>query len=736
VLQTKRRFDAYLGTVQSSDLKSMVRLWGGRSQMRKDECIALISAALDDPARVQAALTSLTPYERTALALVKQMGGTIDAGALSVALRTTGVALPTTRQPYSEDTTTLLQPLIRRGLLLSTYSSDPSSLGYAYGGSAVVFSDERLLAGIGPMEYVTLSLTAAPPPAAATYRRPPSVILDIVGVLQAIDTLGGIQLTKAGPVRTSDVRKLARAMGWNESEIVVDGLAFPSPALAWINALRHAGLLSIQSDALHLSTPIDQFARHSYAEQIGPLLHGFIAAHEWSEWQTQTTSWYENHRAWGRLALSVALAALPTTSEDFYAVDDLDQALFDRIGEHFSLGYLPRRPYTFNKTPDEVRREELAWRAKLRSDWLASERPWLALALSSWLYYLGIVELGLESGKPVSLRLTDLGRAALRPDLAPAAEAPPMSQAAWLVQPNFDVMVYLERVTPEQLVFLERHAERVGAHQHTAQYRLTRDSVYHGLESGTSPDDLLATLQSGAGMEVPQNVLVELRDWAASREQIRLRRRARLLEYANAQAREAALAGGLAGMPVGDRFVLLNGGALPRPEITIRVDYTGSLPACLSVAGDGVIMIAKPTADLVIEPQLDRWAERIADHIWRLTAASVGASVKAGVSIGALFKLLDERLIHPLPLLLGVALRAWAGQVPRAELATVSVLRCRESAVFEAITHSEKLQPYIRGTLAPDVLLVDTQNVKALREELTWAGVAVADVLQESGKRR
>ncbi len=726
----QRRFDAYLDLVQANELKSMVRLWAGRTQMRKDECIAAIRAGLSDLERVRAALASLNPYECTALALVKQMGGAIDAGALAVALRAAGVPLPTTRQPYSDDTVNLVQPLIRRGLLLNATRDSPGSLWSSSYGGNLVFSDERLLADIGPVECVPFSIAPVAPAAASIYRRPPAVILDIVGLLQAIGTLGGLHLTQAGQVRVNDMRKLVRAMGWNENRITVDGLALPNPAIAWIAALRHAGLLSFHGDALVLSMPIDQFARRSYPDQIRMVLHGFVAAREWSEWQKQR--WYEreDHRVRGRMALLLALAALPDAPDGFFAVDDLDQALFERVGEHFSLDFVTHRPYFYNKSPDELRREEAAWRTKLRTDWLARERRWLDAALSSWLYYLGVVELGLEDGAPVTLRLTDLGRAVVHPEQDQVVEVRPAVQAAWLVQPNFDVMVYLEHITLEQLAFLERHAERVQAHHHTAQYRLTRESVYRGLESGTSLDDLLSGLQNGTAVPLPQNVVVELQGWAALREQIQLRRRARLLEYPDERARQAALAQGLAGTPVGDRFVLLDGSARLPGEIKARLDYGGPLPKCLSVAEDGTLTIAKPARDLLIEAQLDRWAERIAERTWRLTAASVASAVKAGTSIRTLFRQLEERLTRPVPPLLGVAMRAWAGDVHRVELATVTVLRCRLPAVFEAIARSEQLRPYIRGTLAPDLLLVDTQSIDALRERLAWAGIAAADVIE------
>lgn len=43
---------------------------------------------------------------------------------------------------------------------------------------------------------------------------------------------------------------------------------------------------------------------------------------------------------------------------------------------------------------------EAQWLVERRAKWLKSERLWIEAVLSSWLYYLGMVELGLD-GKGV-----------------------------------------------------------------------------------------------------------------------------------------------------------------------------------------------------------------------------------------------------------------------------------------------------------------------------------------------
>ncbi len=125
------------------------------------------------------------------------------------------------------------------------------------------------------------------------------------------------------------------------------------------------------------------------------------------------------------------------------------------------------------------------------------------------------------------------------------------------MQPDFEVIVYLDQAAPTQIAFVERHAERVQAQAHIARYRLTRDSVYRGLGRGSTLEELLANLRAGAAQDLPQNVTATISEWAARRERIELHRQAQLLEFATPAARQRALADGLAGTAVGERFVLL-----------------------------------------------------------------------------------------------------------------------------------------------------------------------------------
>lgn len=722
-----RRFDADLSRVRADELKKMARMWGGNSLTRKDQCLALIQQGLADPEKVRAAVATLLPWEANALALLKAAGGMLDGAALCVALRATGVHMPATRFPYGDDRIDVLSVLIHRGLVLSAHEHEPTYL-QSYG-SPNVYSDERLLAAVDAPKIIPFKIGPIPLPDTTIYRRPQSVALDLIGLLQAVENQGGIGLTQSGALRISDIRRLAKAVGWAEETTKIDGLAFPNLTMALVYALWHGGILKGDGGRLAFAVPVNAFAARPYAGQVRQVFHGFVQASQWDE-RGQQTGYLETARLiQARQALIIALAALPGQGAGFFAVDDLERALFERIGAHFSLSYLPGPPHSYGKTAEQARQELLAWQTKLRQSWLSLERVWLNYALATWCYFLGIVELGFQNQKLHAVRLTDLGRAILHDQAAPALPAPAVeAHAVWVVQPNFEVVVYLDRARPEQLAFLERHAERFQTQQHVAQYRLTRPAVYTALESGSTLERLLVGLEGGAGRPLPQNVAAELREWAALREQVTLHRRARLLEFADAASRDAE-AQRLSAAPVGDRFLLISADQAKQmagTRVRAHVNYAAAPIRCLAADEDGVMTVTQRPADLLLDAQIGRWAELCKDGQWQLTQASVTAGLEAGGTLPELLKLLADRLIHPIPPLLEVALRAWAGEPSAVGLVGVTVLQCAQPAIFTAIVTSPKLQRFLRGVLAPGLVVVDRTQLDAFQAHLRWAGLEIS----------
>jgi hypothetical protein len=230
-------------------------------------------------------------------------------------------------------------------------------------------------------------------------------MLDIISIMQSIDSMGGFSLTQSGTVRVSDLRKFNKAMGWSDVTRF-DEFKFPEPATAFISTLRKAGLLDFDKsgDSLELTRTLEEISETALEQLINSLLWGIAGSHEWIErcgepWLSSCSNY-----SYARFAVLAALCALPD-GDNFYRIDDFEKALFERIGEYFHLGYsTPSRPYY--RSGDDRYKLETEWREKLRASWLDRERKWLDAAFTSWLYALGIVELHVVG----HLRNEDFGR--------------------------------------------------------------------------------------------------------------------------------------------------------------------------------------------------------------------------------------------------------------------------------------------------------------------------------------
>lgn len=715
-----RHLEHYLDYVRPESLAPIAQLWGILSPTSKAAAITAIREALNDPMRVQRLVASLSVQEQTALAMVKFLGGDSDAEGLTAALQILGFPPAAGGESISAG----VVAMVTSGLLLHDSHYEPLTVSTRYGPCRVV-ADDRILAHSDTITCVPLPLTPCPHPETSVRLHAAAVTLDLLTILHAIDRLGGLKRTTTGAFRVADCRQITRALGWADKGGVLAGAPFHSAVEVLITILWAAGVLIQPRGPLIVSPDADVFVRQPYDAQVRALLQYFVTTTHWHEWTNPP--WRESsstRQIQARVPLIAALMALPP-DDAFYALDDLDLALFARMGTTFSLAGTVHPPLLRYRESLPDGQSVAAWQhAQLWTQWQNREGCWIRRALRTWPMYLGLVEIGMTAGVLTAVRLTDLGRAILQPWHAVGTGGSlSQKQPAWLVQANFEVLVYLERASADLLVVLARHAERVQGEAHVARYRLTHESVYAGLERGGTLADLLATLQQGAGTDLPQNVQATLHDWARQREQITIHRRARLLAFHDAQARQKAIADGLQGTLVGERFVLVAPGAALRGKT--RIDYAKPHLPCLTATEAGVLTLTKPS-DCFLVAHLDQWAERTADDTWRLTAASVGAATAAKRQIGELLALLHERLTHPIPPVLEVALRAWSGERSTSTLGTALIFQCRQPTVMRAIAGSELFRPYIREVLGATAVLVDARHASAFRERLAWIGLEVS----------
>ncbi|MBM3223069.1 MAG: hypothetical protein FJZ47_04605, partial [Candidatus Tectomicrobia bacterium] len=736
-------YAAHLPVVSAAALKRIARLWVGTaaSKLGKDACIKAICKGLEQPAAVHAMVQQLSDFERAGLGLVSRYGTSAPTEALATELLMLGMPFKDHggSVPWSMRHGTdyrALNSLLYQGIVLPQHQHQgygyPNELhidDYHY--SPKIFAESCVLAEVQTVPPEPLPLTPVAEAEPGIARQPVEVVLRLIGLVETLRKSGPIPLTTKGRLPKPFLTKLGKLLGW-ETALAQEPLAPLQDATRFFFWLLSAlEFYQFRTDGgMELTAAASTFFGAPYETQALRWVHAYRLLTGWEEyrtgmvWNDDSYGWYGNKTLGLRAALLLALGALPEV-DAWYNVTELSGAMFDRLGEYFPLGYLPQvYPVYRTSAAQEVQRQQ-EWRQQLQKNWERSEQPWISSALTGPLVHLGLVELAASpsSKRPggILFRLTALGRAVLYDTLrghriSRETTAPGPAQAdgqCWIVQPNFDVVVYLDRAAATQLAFMERIAERKPASGATALYHLTRDTVYAALESGMTIAVLQDTLGQASAYPVPANVRQMLNEWAARRERLTVYRTAAVVEYPDQASRDAALTSGTCvGQAIGERFVVL--AAQPRALRAVparSVDYLAPPVRCLQVAEDGTVQIHAGHADLLIRGEVAAWADPGADdRHWHLTRASVERAVKAGWSAEGIIDSLTQRALRPAaPALLLVAIRAWAGErtLPRhVAVAADVLLQIADTNVAQAIASSTMLRPYLRGRLGPQTFLV------------------------------
>jgi hypothetical protein len=258
-------------------------------------------------------------------------------------------------------------------------------------------------------------------------------------------------------------------------------------------------------------------------------------------------------------------------------------------------------------------------------------------------------------------------------------------------------------------------AERVNVNRHVATYRITRTGATGMIQTGASAETILNTLEKGSQNPVPQNIAFQIREWAESLNRIVIHRHMSLIEFPTTAERDQALTRNPTGTPVGNRFAILTDTLSHNGTGDVLYDYARPPARILTVNEEGVLTIQNPP-DLFITTQLTPWATPVKPLVWKLNPGN-SAPRQSGDLVG----FLKSRSLNPPPPFLLTTVNAWNGDAPRLQLASVTVLRCANPETMNAIIRSDRLKPCIAGILAPQLLVIHTEQLDAFIHILQWA---------------
>lgn len=739
--------DAMLSYMNADQLKVVARRFHpGANAGRVAESKKAVVQALGTPALLDALIAGLNPLERALLGEVKRRGGVADAWALIIYAALHGFR-PVERagagsvyKSYlgSAPGMGYLGVLLRDGLLIPAgRGAAQLATAHVYGGAPdidVLSADPRVLARLPdepppappPLELETL------PGVTPTAGHPLGTLLEFFDVLQLLTEEGGLHLTRRGTVakpllsrlhkrrprlggRLERLLNLAPLLGLLEvpenrstkdpwpvalprlhvfqtaplavsySLMVEAYLNTPDPDDSW--GMRYTGLISetVAADALLGSLTLLPEEPVAMAAALAALwertLHHVASSRRrYSEDAVERPAWFTDALlgVFRDLGL-VGVAELPDAEP---AADRAD----DRPG---GVHVMRADKYRYRE-PSEG---DDAYR------YAVAPAPGL-----SWLT---------EGRRLRSAARPDLGAglgATLEPDLEPGTGE--SSEPSLLIQPNFDILVYLAKLSPLAVTALScADCGRVDAQ--TASYTISRASLYRALESGLELGLLLELLHRHS-MGVPENVTRSLRDWASRRERLRVREGVTLLEYADQRERDAALSVEEGAQAVAERFLLVATVA-PGADATSVKHWYGSAPArTLRFSPEGHFRVEGAT-DLAGRAVLAQLATLGPDGTYRLNVAAV----RAGALTTAARDALSARARGGLPPPLEALLNIWAGGDAPA-VAKVSVFQHASAA---ALAQHPAVAPHLGGPLSDTDYLVEVGHEKALEKALADLGV-------------
>lgn len=345
-------------------------------------------------------------------------------------------------------------------------------------------------------------------------------------------------------------------------------------------------------------------------------------------------------------------------------------------------------------------------------------------------YELRLVQVA-DNGGQTLVRLSRIGRWLMHLCDEPPANAGPTKTL--LVQPNLEVLVYRQGLTPGLVRALSEFGiwKTIGA---ACTLHLEPDSVYRGLEAGWSYDRICALLDQHGTRPTPPSVTQSLRTWAQKRERITVYPEAALFEFARPEDMEEAFARGFEGVRITDRLAAVpNESAIDYRlfRLSATRDYSVPPGQCVSVGDDGVSLAVDPArSDLLLETELARFAEARNGHAahepgrYEVTPLSLTQARERGLGEAYLEEWFVRRTGSALP----PAIRLlWQGRatpalIPRQEL----VLHVPSPEVADGLLQWPATQPHFSARLGPRALVVRDGAWDILRQQLATLGLAVA----------
>jgi hypothetical protein len=754
---TTRRIPPGLEGMDLNEMRKKARAWVGSdlSLLPRQSLVTTLRKAMEDDASAERILRSLPPQELAVAAVYRRYGGSVDGEVIRLDLMARGLLeIIEDRTPYHTARKWKSNPI--RALTESwVLISERPDMGYYFSpyythGPEHSFERYSLHAGMvrpikpaGPPPWSISPAEGVPQAATIHGHSAAEVALDLSRVFAYLSAHESVKVRKNGLLSTPVLRAMEKTVPLDKGS----DFRLPDPHGFLFELLRHTGAVRIQGGEasadpaamtrqIGLSTPL----------QVHLWARGWLSMRDWFDGYGTPAANEREHYAtsvWGgRQILAWALGCLARSGDHWYDLMGFIEALYANL-RHINP-HLPGRDAAWNPRFPAAQDPVTPGPDRHRPWWFRYGGVWYANAVMVTLVALGLVEratMGQGTSAPLGFRLTDVGRAVFgAPEIAPTPE--PAERRCLVIQPNYDIVAYLDQADARTAGLLGRIAETGNAHTGPIQtFRLTRTSVYQAEESGLDHAQIVDFLQQHSQREPPANVFRSLADWSGKREGLSLLHKVTVLGFPSTAERDAYLKSHPEGTACGERFVLGDKAHLQLPG-SLMTDHLLGCRRTLELDEEGRIRATQPL-DLVQESRLRRIARPplSASIGWQITADSIRRAGTGGLKPGVIHRWLKDHLTRPAPPLIALAIDAWlrVGRSRPLELADAVLLHIPDDERFQAIATSRRLRPFLLGCPGPGWLAVKKESRKELTAMLEGLGFTmirelIHDELPSEGK--
>ncbi|MGF1582064.1 MAG: helicase-associated domain-containing protein [Gemmataceae bacterium] len=347
-------------------------------------------------------------------------------------------------------------------------------------------------------------------------------------------------------------------------------------------------------------------------------------------------------------------------------------------------------------------------------------------------YQMRLVEATKNAEDQWLVRLSELGRWLFANGAEPKFPSFPKTL---LVQPNLEVLLYRQGLTPELVGRIGQFAEWKGLGA-ACNLQLQPETVYGALEAGETLDSILQLLDRHGMKPTPPPVIDSLRTWAQKRERLTVYPTGTVLEFPTPEDLTEALDRGVPATRISDNLAVIARESdidYKHFRLTANRDYTLPPEPCVSTDEDGItLQVDMNRSDLLLESEIGRFADEVPEtrtsnpRLFRLTPESIQRAQDHGMTLDGLKAWYLNRTGHSVTAAARLLMTAKSLDSVRAQ--RLLVIRVEDEHTANGLCEWPDTKALIHDRLGPTALVVEEANLDNWRKSLEALGLACEDV--------